>query len=70
MARAAATCADLGVAGFDWDEERAAALQRAKELTRPRLSRAEWRRRKRDEAKAEAARRRREEQAGAGRRRM
>ena len=64
MATAAATCADLGVAGVDWDEERAAALQRAKELTPPRLSRAEWRRRKREEAKADAGRRRRGQQAG------
>lgn len=63
MARAAAACADLGVTGFSWSEERMAALQRAKQLTPPHLSRAEWRRRKRDEAKEEAARRR-SEQAG------
>jgi hypothetical protein len=70
IAQAAATCADLGAPGIDWDEERAAALRRAAQLTPPRLSRAEWRRQKRDETKAETARRRREQQAGAALRRL
>jgi hypothetical protein len=63
LAAAAAACAEVGIPGQDWVQLQAQAVRRAEQLTPRGPSRAERRRRQREEAKAEAARRRVELQA-------